>query len=137
MPSEQLTNCTYQCVHFVSSFSSIPKADLEGRGYHIAEITIGEAGKEQLLNELAAALRFPAYFGHNWDALEECLKDLSWLPAQGYIVWLKDSTRLWQLQTSVAGTLVEIVLGAAEWWARKRIPFHLVFVGRVQHLLEK
>lgn len=36
-------------------------------------------GKEKLLNILSEKLRFPRYFGHNWDALEECLGDLSWL----------------------------------------------------------
>lgn len=35
---------------------------------------------------LADKLRFPRYFGWNWDALEECLCDLSWLPADRPIV---------------------------------------------------
>jgi hypothetical protein len=29
---------------------------------------------------LAEQLRFPGYFGRNWDAFEECVRDLSWLP---------------------------------------------------------
>jgi hypothetical protein len=37
-------------------------------------------GKEKVLSVLSRALRFPRYFGWNWDALEECLGDLSWMP---------------------------------------------------------
>jgi hypothetical protein len=38
------------------------------------------ATKAELLDFLAKAFPLPAYFGHNWDALEECLLDLTWLP---------------------------------------------------------
>lgn len=38
--------------------------------------------KAALLADLARALKFPSYFGHNWDALDELLRDLSWLPAE-------------------------------------------------------
>ena len=41
----------------------------------------GIRSKEKLLAVFADKLRFPKYFGWNWDAFEECLKDLSWLPA--------------------------------------------------------
>ena len=37
------------------------------------------SGKRELLDVLAKQLSFPGYFGYNWDALSECLRDLSWI----------------------------------------------------------
>lgn len=42
--------------------------------------------KDQLLQTLAKGLNLPTYFGWNWDALEECLCDLSWIPFPRRIV---------------------------------------------------
>src|SRR6516162_7921723 len=39
-----------------------------------------------LFDEMAAALQFPSYFGENWNALDECLNDLEWLPGDGYVL---------------------------------------------------
>jgi RNAse (barnase) inhibitor barstar len=46
-----------------------------------ATIPAGITSKKELLATLARQLHFPDYFGGNWDSLEECIRDLSWLPA--------------------------------------------------------
>jgi hypothetical protein len=45
----------------------------------VVRIPTKARGKEKVLGILSERLRFPRYFGQNWDALEECLGDLSWL----------------------------------------------------------
>jgi RNAse (barnase) inhibitor barstar len=56
----------------------------------IAELPVGLDNKKDLLEALARSLNFPDYFGHNWDALEECLRDLHWLPEGAVAVVHRD-----------------------------------------------
>lgn len=46
----------------------------------VANVRAGLRDPHDLFEELAEQLRFPDYFGANWNALEECIRDLSWLP---------------------------------------------------------
>lgn len=57
-----------------------PPGTLPGDTAFVADLTASIRSKQKLLRTLADELRLPDYFGHNWDALEECLRDLSWLP---------------------------------------------------------
>ncbi|MFD8546217.1 barstar family protein [Streptomyces sp. NPDC059649] len=41
----------------------------------------GVADKAAFMDRCAGALRLPDWFGRNWDALADCLTDLSWCPA--------------------------------------------------------
>ena len=42
----------------------------------VVEVPAGITSKQQLMRELGRALPLPDYFGGNWDALDECLRDL-------------------------------------------------------------
>src|SRR5438045_1068505 len=48
----------------------------------------GERMRQQsrLFSEFAAALQFPYYFGENWNAFDECITDLEWLPGEAYVL---------------------------------------------------
>jgi RNAse (barnase) inhibitor barstar len=87
-----------------------------------------------LFAEFARALEFPDYFGHNWDALEECLADLEWLPAKGYILLITDAECVLPDEEEYE-TFLEILRDAGEAWgsgqagmgARRATPFHVLF----------
>lgn len=82
--------------------------------------------KSQFIELVAHALQFPD-FGHNWDALHDFLTDLSWLPAKGYVLLLREARSRWQLQPEIMGTFVEIWLNSAEFWSQRGVPFHAIF----------
>ena len=46
------------------------------------------ATRAGFFQEIAHVLSFPDYFGRNWDAVYDCLTDLTWLPATGYVLIL-------------------------------------------------
>ena len=45
----------------------------------IARLPAGIRTKRELFEAMDRQLLLPDYFGHNFDSLEECLRDLSWL----------------------------------------------------------
>ena len=59
-----------------------------------------------LFDEMAAAFQFPDYFGENWAALDECLADLSWLPAAGYVVLIRESSEVLALEDAGSRSLL-------------------------------
>lgn len=95
----------------------------------VAEIPTGIARKDDLLLELAESLSFPDYFGQNWDALDECLRDLSWLPAGAVSIVHRDLP----LASDSAGraTYLEILSGAEMAWPAQGRELVLVFPGQV------
>ena len=72
--------------------------------------------KEQLLNHVATALHFPKSFGHNWDALEECLTDLEWVDAEGYVLYYDHIDGLLETHPDQFETLIEILRDVVASW---------------------
>lgn len=47
--------------------------------------------KRELFGVMRKHLKLPGYFGGNWDALHDCLRDGSWLPDDAEIILRHDS----------------------------------------------
>lgn len=45
------------------------------------------------------------YFGENWDALDECLSDLDWLPGRAYVFIFVRATEVLMRNVSFSGCL--------------------------------
>lgn len=46
--------------------------------------------KKQLLDIYSEKASFPEYFGHNWDALIDCLSDLTWFNGKSVVIVHED-----------------------------------------------
>jgi RNAse (barnase) inhibitor barstar len=85
--------------------------------------------KEQLLNHVATALRFPDYFGGNWDALEECLTDMEWVDAPGYLIYYDHIDGLLAAHPDQFSTFVEICRDAVGSWKEDGTPMVVLLSG--------
>jgi RNAse (barnase) inhibitor barstar len=84
---------------------------------------VGINTKDRFLAALAQALGFPEWFGRNWDALEDCLTDMSWQPAAGYVLILAHADEFRTADESSFALALRILQSAAEFWRDDGIPF--------------
>lgn len=130
---QRLSDATRSGVYRTTRTDEI-RAVARGSGLKVAGIELaGAADKDALLARFAQALAFPAWFGGNWDALEDCLSDLSWLPAKGYVLLIEGAAGL---RPEEHGTLVDILAAAAAAWKERKRPFLAVFVDGAAALPE-
>lgn len=103
------------------------------QGSNLSLVRLAFANKAQLLQNMASALEFPDWFGHNWDALEDCLTDLSWREAPAHVLLIEDPKPGDEL-----GVLTDVLRSSAESWAGRGKPFFAIFVdpGRALALPE-
>jgi RNAse (barnase) inhibitor barstar len=85
-------------------------------------------GKPAILKAVAKALAFPDYFGHNWDALEECLTDLSW--HEGAVALLIEAAGTPEDKAGEDwGILLDILADSARYWQAEGRPFAVFLQG--------
>jgi RNAse (barnase) inhibitor barstar len=60
----------------------------------VARLPANLANKEELLQALYEQLQLPGYFGFNWDALSDCLRDFHWLESRTVVLVHADLPRL-------------------------------------------
>ncbi|UOF14765.1 barstar family protein [Lysobacter capsici] len=124
-PRELLADPAQAGAYFIDARDARALADAATElEFALARVDFSDCtGKDDALERIARALRFPAWFGGNWDALNDSVNDLSWWPAPGYVL-LIEHAGAWQAQHSDdAATLIEILNDAAQDWAKARTAF--------------
>jgi len=84
--------------------------------------------KKGLLTAVATAFEFPSYFGHNWDALLDCLSDFHWLPAKGYVCIMLHADQLKSADRKAYTAFLKVCQAAAVRWTQRNGPAFLKVV---------
>jgi len=81
--------------------------------------------QESLMRAISTEMHFPAYFGYNWNALEDCLRDLQWIPADNYCFIWKDAQKLLLNAPLDFVTFLDVFFEVSEWWHEQGTRFQL------------
>ncbi len=85
--------------------------------------------KASFLREFSGKLKFPEYFGFNWDAFSDCLTDLSWLNLNSGLLIIynnphkfrKNNPNEWKIAN-------DILLDAMDYWKESGKSMIIVFL---------
>lgn len=93
-------------------------------GFEVFRVDLAHAhNKEEMLEAIGKAMDFPEWFGANWDALLDCLADLGWRPAEGYVVILEHCDGIHGLAEADFVHALQVFEAAANEWREQGIPF--------------
>jgi RNAse (barnase) inhibitor barstar len=100
-------------------------------GLQIFKLDLTKArGKIGLLDLFAKTLKFPHYFGRNWDALNDCLTDASWIDHKGCVLIFSRADVFAELNEEAFHTVLDVLEGVADYWREQQKPFWVFVEGQ-------
>lgn len=139
MRVDELLAPSWRCVHFLDAGEAAAlERPLADSSLLVVDVDATDLlTDERLLRTLGEVFRFPDYYGQNYSALDECLRDLDWLPAPGYVLRMAGAQQLWRDAPVVGGNLLRTWTFCAEYWSARQAgnhvqppptPFHLLMI---------
>lgn len=98
---------------------------LERAGWSVRVVDLADAtDKAAIMERFVDGLALPAWFGRNWDALSDSLRDLGWWAAgvRGRVIVVRGAGRTDTGSAADRSTLEEILAEAADSWAGTGTP---------------
>ncbi len=87
------------------------------------------SGKQQFLAVCAKQLKLPSYFGGNWDALADCVRDFNWLKGAGFVLHIAGHEKFAKAAPDDYETALAVLSEAAAFWKEKGTPFVVLVDG--------
>lgn len=109
-----IINCELSDVHSAASEAGFTVFDAD-----LATVR----SKSEFLAAVAPAIEAPEWFGNNWDALADALGDLSWKPAAGYVLVLRNGGDTFNLSSNDHEIAKEILESTVVYWKTQGKPF--------------
>ena len=84
---------------------------------------------DSFFQEVSASLRFPDYFGWNWDAFDECMTDLDWLQFSEIDIVIDDYSKMFnkapdrEIQKELLIKHLEIVW---QYWEEQKMDINII-----------
>ncbi|MBW7902391.1 MAG: barstar family protein [Rhodocyclaceae bacterium] len=75
------------------------------------------------LERLGRDLCLPDWYGANYDALADCLTDLGWNEAPGYVLLVSGADELHAHDENALRTLNEVFAAVVDYWREADVPF--------------
>ena len=111
------------------------KEAAKAAGFACFELALDDHGEiPAVLTQLGRGLGFPAWYGNNLDALKDCLSDLSWCKAAGYLLIISGTGTLQAANSAALGTLNEVFAAVIDEWRAQGVPMWVFYDLRVDGL---
>lgn len=94
---------------------------------YIVSLKSNIISKEDLLNEYYEKMKFPEYFGFNWDALWDFLKYLDWIKQKNIIIY---HSKLPSLEIKEMKIYLNILIQTTAYWNKYEEHFFNVYFNR-------
>jgi RNAse (barnase) inhibitor barstar len=91
------------------------------------------SGRDSFFLEIARAMAFPDYFGHNWDAVYDCLTDPSVMPADGVVIVVDGFDHFARAEPEQWSIGLRVFRDACAFWQPLATPLHVLINGLGYH----